>query len=50
MTANRRIDNPILCSPFAEPTAHFGFDDGGITDEVLPDRRRSVYLTPVPPA
>ncbi|HXH58989.1 DEAD/DEAH box helicase family protein [Iamia sp.] len=49
MNVNRRIDNPILCSPFAEPTAHFGFDDRGITDEVLAGRRRSVYLTPVPP-
>ncbi|WP_414654917.1 BPTD_3080 family restriction endonuclease [Iamia sp.] len=46
---NRRIDNPILNSPFVGPTRHFRFDDDGITDEVVEGRRRSVYLTPIPP-
>jgi type III restriction enzyme len=26
------IENPILNSPFDEPTRHFRFDDDGITD------------------
>ena len=28
------IENPILNSPFDEPTRHFRFSDEGITDEV----------------
>ena len=27
------IENPILNSPFAEPTRHFRFDDDGITNK-----------------
>jgi type III restriction enzyme len=46
---NRRIDNPILNSPFAEPTRHFAFDADGITDEVVEGRRPSTHLTPIPP-
>ena len=53
------IDNPILNSPFIEPTRHFKFDDEGITNakkkgkqlqfepecrrDVVP-RRRSAHL------
>lgn len=46
---NRRIDNPILNSPFAEPSRHFAFDAEGITDEVVQGRRPSSHLTPIPP-
>ena len=49
VSVNRRIDNPILNSPFSEPERHFRFDDDGITDEVVIGRRRSIYLSPVPP-
>ena len=35
------IENPILNSPFAQPTRHFKFDDDGITDEVEDFRRVS---------
>ena len=28
------IENPIINSPFDEPTRHFRFSDEGITDEV----------------
>ena len=50
MTAtNRRIENPILNSPFAEPSRHFAFDADGITDEVRDGRRPSTHLTPIPP-
>ncbi len=41
------IDNPILNSPFREPTRHFKFDEQGITNEVLDERRRSGYFIPI---
>ncbi len=42
------IDNPILNSPFREPTRHFRFDDDGITNEIADGRRRSTYFIPIP--
>jgi type III restriction enzyme len=42
------IDNPILNSPFSEPTRHFRFDDDGITNEIVPGRRSSSYFIPIP--
>ncbi len=45
----RRIDNPILNSPFEEPNRHFRFDAEGITDDVVESRRPSQYTVPVPP-
>jgi len=42
------IENPILNSPFAEPTRHFKFDDEGITNEIVEARRISAYFVPVP--
>jgi len=41
------IENPILNSPFAEPTRHLKFDDEGITSEIALGRRRSTYLIPI---
>lgn len=41
------IENPILNSPFAEPTRHFKFSDEGITDEILDQRRSSAYFIPI---
>ncbi len=41
------IANPILYSPFKEPTRHFHFDDDGITDTVTDGRRRSAYFVPI---
>jgi type III restriction enzyme len=41
------IDNPILNTPFAEPTRHFRFDDDGITSEIADGRRRSTYFIPI---
>ena len=29
------IENPIINSPFDEPTHHFRFTDEGITDEIV---------------
>jgi type III restriction enzyme len=41
------IENPVLNSPFAEPTQHFRFTDDGITDEIIAGRRRSSYFVPI---
>ena len=45
---DRRIENPIINSPFREPDQHFRFDDDGITDEVVDGRRPSAYFMPIP--
>ena len=44
------IENPILNSPFREPTRHFKFDDDGITNEIVESRRVSSYFVPIPRA
>ncbi|MFC1987756.1 BPTD_3080 family restriction endonuclease [Chloroflexota bacterium] len=41
------IENPILNSPYKEPTRHFKFSDDGITDEVIESRRISSYFIPI---
>ena len=41
------ITNPIINSPFAEPSRHFRFDDEGITDHILEHRRPSSYFIPI---
>ena len=42
------IENPVINSPFEEPSRHFKFDKDGITDEVVKGRRVSAYFVPVP--
>ncbi len=42
------IENPILNSPFEEPSRYFRFDDEGITNEIVAGRRRSEFFVPVP--
>ncbi len=41
------IENPILNSPFEEPTRHFRFADEGITNEIEDKRRISSYFVPI---
>ena len=41
------IENPILNSPFVEPTRQFKFDEDGITSEIADGRRRSTYFIPI---
>ena len=41
------IENPIINSPFDEPTHHFRFTDEGITDEIVEGRRTSSYFVPI---
>jgi len=41
------IENPVLNTPFEEPTRHFRFTDEGITDEVVAERRVSSYFIPI---
>lgn len=42
------IENPILNSPYREPTRHFRFGEAGITGEIVEERRQSSYFVPVP--
>ena len=46
--ASTVIENPILNSPFVEPSRHFQFGDHGITDQVATGRRVSSYFIPIP--
>ena len=41
------IENPIINSPFDEPTRHFRFSDEGITNEEVGGRRTSSYFVPI---
>jgi type III restriction enzyme len=41
------IENPILNSPYREPSRHFHFDEHGITNEVADSRRESAYFVPI---
>jgi type III restriction enzyme len=41
------IENPVLNTPFDEPTRHFKFTDEGITNEVVGSRRISSYFVPI---
>ncbi len=38
------IENPVLNSPFEEPTRHFKFSNEGVTDETVCERRISSYF------
>jgi len=42
------IADPILNSPYREPTRHFRFDDDGITNDIVEKRRLSGYFVPIP--
>jgi type III restriction enzyme len=42
------FDHPILNSPYAYPGRHWELDDGQPTNRILPTRRRSELITPVP--
>ena len=48
--ASSVIENPILNSPFTEPSRHFKFGDHGITDEISAGRRSSENFIPIPKA
>ncbi|MDP2731040.1 MAG: hypothetical protein Q8O55_11255 [Dehalococcoidales bacterium] len=41
------IENPILNSPYKEPSRHFKFLDEGITNEIEESRRISSYFIPI---
>ena len=41
------IENPIINSPFFEPTRQFAFDEYGIKNEVIEGRRPSSYFIPI---
>lgn len=37
--ADTLIENPIINTPFEEPTRHFRFTEEGITNEIVDERR-----------
>ena len=41
------IENPIINSPFEEPSLHFKFEDEGITNVIIESRRVSSYFSPI---
>ena len=41
------IENPIINSPYDEPSRHFRFSDEGITNEIVDGRRASSYFIPI---
>ena len=41
------IENPIINSPFNEPTRYFRFSDEGITNDIVDGRRTSSYFVPI---
>jgi type III restriction enzyme len=41
------IEDPVLNKPFEEPRLHFKFDDDGITNEIVEERRLSSYFVPI---
>ncbi|NLX99039.1 MAG: DEAD/DEAH box helicase family protein [Rhodopirellula sp.] len=41
------IENPVINSPFGEPTRHFRFTDEGISNEIVEARRVSQYFVPI---
>ena len=43
---DRVIENPIINSPYREPSRRFVFDRDGITGEVAEGRRRSACFVP----
>ena len=43
MTPTVVIENPILNSPYEEPSRHLRFDENRITNEVVEERRPSSY-------
>jgi type III restriction enzyme len=42
------IKNPIINNPYHEPSQHHAFDDGGITNQIVAERRVSSYFSPIP--
>jgi type III restriction enzyme len=47
LTESVLIENPILNSPYREPSRHFRFDEDGITSEIADGRRPSSYFVPI---
>ncbi len=41
------IENPIINCPFEEPARHFRFDEQGITNTIVRERRISQYFVPI---
>jgi type III restriction enzyme len=44
------IENPILNSPYRDPSRHWKFDEEKITDQIEEGRRVSSHFMPIPGA
>ena len=44
---NTTIENPVINSPFEEPQRHYEFTDTGISNKIVPGRRKSVFFIPI---
>jgi type III restriction enzyme len=44
------MKSPIINSPYLEPNRHFGADERGLTEDIIPSRRHSSFYIPVPKA
>ena len=42
------IENPVINSPYFEPSRHFRSADDGITNDIIQGRRVSSYFIPIP--
>ena len=47
VVADSTIQNPIINSPFIEPSRHFRFGEQGITSDIVETRRVSAYFVPI---
>jgi len=43
------IENPVINSPYEEPSQHFVFDNEGITNQIAEGRRTSTFFIPIAP-
>ncbi|HIU72860.1 MAG TPA: DEAD/DEAH box helicase family protein [Candidatus Aphodousia faecipullorum] len=50
MTTEEFFQSPILNSPYEEPTKHWKMSDGVATGEIIEERRRADFVTPIPKA
>lgn len=44
------IENPVINSPYLEPSRHFVFGKDGITNQIAEGRRESTFFIPIAPA
>ncbi len=48
--SNHFFEHPILNSPYTAPTRHWELDQGQPTQQIVEQRRKAEFVTPIPPA